>query len=83
MGDRMIGQPTTDDPYEMLADCRLQVKTLAARADLDHPKHDASALALIDIAAGDQQAWTLPQWEALLNDLDTTSMRVCDWILLQ
>ena len=68
---------------EMLEDCMLQVKTLARRADTDHPKCDDVALALIDVAAGDQQAWTLDEWEAMLRDLDTCGLRVRDWLLLQ
>ena len=68
---------------ELLEDCRLQVKTLAARADTDHPKCDDTALALLDVAMGDQQAWTPAELDALLRDLDTCSLRVRDWLLLQ
>ena len=68
---------------EMLEDCRLQVKTLAKRADTDHPQHDATAVALIDVAMGDKQAWTPAELDALLRDLDTCSLRVRDWLLLQ
>ncbi len=73
----MSREPSSE---ELLADCKVQVRTLAKRA---HAKPDALTAALFDVAMGDKQAWTAAELKALHRDLDNCTLRVRDWLLLQ
>lgn len=65
----MIGSPTNN-----LADHgHLLVRRAVNRSDW-------IADALLELAAADQQCWTLAEWDALLAELDSSDMTISEFI---
>ncbi len=43
-------------------------------------RNDWISDALLDIAAGGRKSWTVPDWDALLEDLEACPLLVSDWL---
>lgn len=74
----MNGGAGSDNSEDVLAAVgNLQVKSVSRR------EGTPECQALFDIALGAQQAWTLTELNKVTRKLDTTKLKVQDWLMLR